>query len=225
MKRGVDSAYSTLARSDQTAETVALVALRVIVRMKRICVFCGSRTGVQEAYRQAAVNLGRLLAERGWGLVFGGGRIGLMGIVADRVMQQGGEAIGVIPKMLMQKEIAHSGLTSLRVVCTMHERKAMMAELADGFIALPGGYGTLEEFFEILTWAQLGLHRKPCGLLNVQGYFDPLLGLVEHAVNEGFVRPDHRPLIIDDQDAEQLLDRMVAYTPPETPQLLHPGEI
>lgn len=161
----------------------------------------------------------------GCALVFGGGRIGLMGIVADRVVQLGGKAIGVIPGFLQTQEIAHSELTELRVVATMHERKALMADLSDGFIALPGGYGTLEEFFEIVTWAQLGLHRKPCGLLNVRGYFDPLLRLVDQAVGEGFVRTEHRLLIIDDQDPEALMDRMLTYTAPETPQILHPDEI
>lgn len=193
--------------------------------MKRICVFCGSRTGEKPAYRMAAEDLGPLLVRHCGGLVYGGGRIGLMGLLADRVVAAGGEAIGVIPDFLMTEEIAHPGLTELRVVATMHERKAMMAELADGFIALPGGYGTLEEFFEILTWAQLGLHGKPCALLNVQGYFDPLLELVNHAVTEGFVRPRHRSLIIEDSDAETLLQRMKAYAAPEIPQVLHEDEI
>lgn len=193
--------------------------------MKRVCVFCGSRAGFDDAYRNAAEDLGNRLVQHRCGLVFGGGRIGLMGTIAERVLAEGGEVIGVIPRLLMTKEIAHSELTELRIVSTMHERKAMMADLADGFIALPGGYGTLEEFFEIVTWAQLGLHRKPCGLLNVRGYFDPLLHLVNHAVGEGFVRADHRPLIIDDTNAEGLLERMFAYTPPETQQILHPEEI
>jgi hypothetical protein len=193
--------------------------------MKRMCVFCGSRTGTDHAYRHAARDLGTRLVADGCALVFGGGRIGLMGIVADRVVQLGGKAIGVIPGFLQTQEIAHSELTELRVVATMHERKALMADLSDGFIALPGGYGTLEEFFEIVTWAQLGLHRKPCGLLNVRGYFDPLLRLVDQAVGEGFVRTEHRLLIIDDQDPEALMDRMLTYTAPETPQILHPDEI
>ncbi len=193
--------------------------------MKRICVFCGSRTGADPAFSQAAQELGGLLVDRGYGLVFGGGRVGLMGVLADRVVERGGEVIGVIPEFLSRHEIAHPGLTELRVVATMHERKALMAELADGFIALPGGYGTLEEFFEIVTWAQLGLHRKPCGLLNIRGYFDPLLHQVEQAVGDGFVRIAHRPLIIDDPTAGGLLNRMAAHTPPETVQILHPEEI
>lgn len=193
--------------------------------MKRICVFCGSRTGEAGAYRSSTEDLAHRLVQHGCGLVFGGGRVGLMGILADAVLAAGGRVIGVIPDFLLTEEIAHCSLTELRVVPSMHERKAMMAELADGFIALPGGYGTLEEFFEILTWAQLGLHRKPCALLNVHGYFDPLLRLVDHAVAEGFVRPDHRPLIIDDCSAERLLARMSDYTPPAAAQILHRDEI
>ncbi len=193
--------------------------------MKRICVFCGSRTGADHAYRHAARNLASHLVERQCALVFGGGRIGLMGILADRMIQLGGQAIGVIPGFLQTQEIAHAELTELRVVATMHERKALMADLSDGFIALPGGFGTLEEFFEIVTWAQLGLHRKPCGLLNVRGYFDPLLDLVDQAVAEGFVRPEHRALIIDKPDPDALLDRMWTYAAPETVKILHPDEI
>lgn len=193
--------------------------------MKRICVFCGSRTGMDHAYRRAAWNLASRLVERRCALVFGGGRIGLMGILADRMIQLGGQAIGVIPGFLRTQEIAHTELTELRVVATMHERKTMMADLSDGFIALPGGFGTLEEFFEIVTWAQLGLHRKPCGLLNVRGYFDSLLDLVDQAVAESFVRPDHRALIIDDPDPDVLLNRMWDYAAPATVQILHPEEI
>lgn len=193
--------------------------------MKRICVFCGSRTGNADVYRSTCEELAKTLVQHRCGLVFGGGRVGLMGILADRVLEAGGQVIGVIPAFLRTEEIAHSGLSELRVVATMHERKAMMADLADGFIALPGGYGTLEEFFEILTWAQLGLHHKPCALLNVHGYFDPLLHLVNHAVAEGFVRPEHRPLILEDSSAERLIARMSAYTPPAAPRILHPDEI
>lgn len=193
--------------------------------MKRICAFCGSRRGVRETYRAAVREFGELLARQGIGLVYGGGRIGLMGIIADAVLAGGGEVIGVIPHMLTSEEIAHRGLTELRVVATMHERKAAMAELADGFVTLPGGYGTFEEFFEIVTWAQLGLHRKPCGVLNVEGYFDPLLRLVDHAVEEGFIRTEQRSLIIDDGSAERLLRRMSRYTAPVGAPLLHPGDI
>ena len=189
--------------------------------MKRICVFCGSREGSRTRYREAARRLGALVCEHGLGLVYGGGRIGLMGLIADEVLSRGGEVIGVIPDFLAEPEVAHGGLTELRVVRTMHERKAMMAELADGFIALPGGYGTLEEFFEILTWAQLGLHDKPCALLNVAGYFDPLLALVDHALGEGFVRPHHRPLMLDDDDPERLLERMAKHRPQGIQPLLH----
>jgi uncharacterized protein (TIGR00730 family) len=145
--------------------------------------------------------------------VTGGGRVGLMGVVADSAMDAGGDVIGVIPEALAAKEVAHAGLTELRVVGSMHERKALMAELSDGFVALPGGFGTLEEFFEVLTWAQLGLHPKPCGLLNVAGYYDPLLSLLDHAVQEQFLRSAHRALVIEEKDPERLLDRLAAFRP------------
>lgn len=193
--------------------------------MKRVCVFCGSRMGADPVFRLATEQLGSCLVEQGYGLVFGGGRVGLMGVLADRVLALGGEVIGVLPEFLSQHEIAHSALSELRVVATMHERKALMAELADGFIALPGGYGTLEEFFEIVTWAQLGLHRKPCGLLNVRSYFDHLLHQVEEAVGDGFVRTTQRSLIIDDTSPAGLLQRMENYRAPESAQILHPDEI
>jgi len=182
--------------------------------VKRVCVFCGSNFGARPAYREAAEKLGTWLAERGIGLVYGGARVGLMGAVADAALAAGGEVIGVIPHSLVALEVAHEGLGDLRVVDGMHERKARMAELADAFVALPGGLGTFEEFFEVLTWAQLGFHPKPCGLLNVGGFFDPLLALVEHAVAERFVRPEHRYLIVDAADPETLLDRLAAYEPP-----------
>lgn len=182
--------------------------------MRRICVFCGSNTGRAGVYREAAVHLGRVLCARGLGLVFGGGKVGMMGTIADEVMRQGGEAIGVIPQSLVSKEIAHDGLTELRVVQSMHERKAMMAELSDGFIGLPGGWGTFEELFEVMTWAQLGLHRKPCGILNAGGYFDPLLAFLDHAMVEGFVRPEQAPMLIVDTSPEALLDRFARYEPP-----------
>ncbi len=193
--------------------------------MKRICVFCGSRTGADPVFRQATEELGSCLVEQGFGLVFGGGRVGLMGVLADRVLALGGEVIGVLPEFLSQHEIAHNGLSELRIVATMHERKALMAELADGFIALPGGYGTLEEFFEIVTWAQLGLHRKPCGLLNIRSYYTPLLHQIEDAVGDAFVRTTQRSLIIDDISPISLLQRMEAYSAPESVQILHPDEI
>src|SRR5579872_2106507 len=182
---------------------------------KRICVFCGSSTGVRPAYAQAAESLGELLAERKIGLVYGGGKVGLMGKVADAVLACGGEAIGVIPQSLMRKEIAHAGLTELKVVASMHERKALMAELADAFIALPGGFGTFEEFCEVVTWTQLGLHRKPCGIMNVDGYYDHLLGLFDHAVNERFLRPANRTIAIARAHPEELLQAMLAAELPQ----------
>src|ERR1051325_8659898 len=163
--------------------------------MQRLCVFTGSSSGARAAYAEAARELGTLLARRGIGLVYGGARVGLMGAVADAVLAAGGEAIGVIPQALVAKEVAHTGLTALHVVESMHARKAMMSDLSDGFIALPGGWGTLEELFEVLTWAQLGLHRKPTGLLNVDGYFDGLLAFLTHTVAEAFVRTDRKSVV------------------------------
>ena len=176
----------------------------------RVCVFCGSRTGERTVHADAAGALGALLAARGLGLVYGGGNIGLMGRIADAALAGGGDVTGVIPQHLLDREVAHTGLTALHVVDTMHARKALMAQLSDIFIAAPGGFGTLDELCEILTWAQLGLHRKPCGLLNVSGYFDPLLAMFDHAVQEGFLSPQHRGLIISDHDATRLLDRLSA---------------
>lgn len=183
--------------------------------MKRVAVFCGSSKGSNPVYVQAAGLLGRALVERGWGLVYGGGQIGLMGVLADAVLAAGGEVIGVIPEALALKEVAHDGLTDLRVVTSMHERKAMMAELSDAFIAMPGGFGTFEEFCEIVTWAQLGMHVKPCGLLNVNGFFDPLLALFDRGVTEGFIRPQHRALVLEDADPVQLLNCIVEWNPAE----------
>lgn len=182
--------------------------------MKRVCVFCGSRDGTRDQYVGSARGMGQALARRGIGLVYGGGGIGLMGILADAALSAGGDVIGVIPEALMAREVAHRGLTDLRVVASMHERKALMAELADAFVALPGGFGTLEEFCESLTWAQLGIHRKPCGLLNVEGFFDPLLLLFDHAVRERFVSPDHRSLVVVEEDPERLLDALSRWEPP-----------
>ena len=182
--------------------------------MKRVCVFCGSRNGTRDQYVAAARRMGEGLARRGIGLVYGGGGIGLMGVLADAAVSAGGDVIGVIPKALMAREVAHRGLPDLRVVASMHERKALMAELADAFVALPGGFGTLEEFCEALTWAQLGIHRKPCGLLNVEGFFDPLLLLFDHAVRERFVSPDHRSLVVVEEDPERLLDALSRWEPP-----------
>jgi len=183
-------------------------------RFGRICVFCGSSSGSRPAYTEAARRLGRLLAERGIGLVYGGSHLGLMGTVADAVLAAGGAVTGVIPRMLVEKEAAHRQLADLRVVGSMHERKALMAELADGFIAMPGGFGTLEEFCEMLTWAQLGVHRKPCGLLNVEGFYDPLLALLDHAVRERFLKPVNRDLLLAETVPETLLDRMARVPPP-----------
>ena len=181
--------------------------------MKRVCVFCGSSAGIRGDYSVAAQKLAAAMARRGLGLVYGGGNVGLMGMIADSMLQAGGEVIGVIPQHLVAKEVAHRGLTELRVVDTMHQRKALMNELSDAFIALPGGYGTLEEFFEILTWSQLGIHGKPSGLLNVSGYYDSLLAMLDHAVAEGFLRAPFRELVMADTDADSLLQRLAVFVP------------
>ena len=162
----------------------------------RICVFTGSRHGARSEYAEAAKRLGRELVARGYGLVYGGGKVGLMTVIADTVLELKGHVTGVIPNSLVGKEVAHLGLTALRVVDSMHERKALMAELSDGFIAMPGGIGTMEELFEVLSWAQLGLHEKPCALLNVAGYYDPLIRFLDHAVEQDFIKPKHRALLI-----------------------------
>ena len=176
--------------------------------MKRVCVFCGANAGLREDYRIAAQLLAGALTRRGLGLVYGGGNVGLMGMLADAMLQAGGTVVGVIPQRLVDKEVAHRGLTELRIVDTMHQRKAMMNELSDAFIALPGGYGTLEESFEILTWSQLGIHRKPSGLLNVLGYYDSLLAMLDHAVAEQFLLPANRKLVVAETDPELLLRRL-----------------
>jgi uncharacterized protein (TIGR00730 family) len=162
---------------------------------RRICIFTGSRRGASRKYAAAAVELAQGLVEHGFGLVYGGGNVGLMNVVANAVLQRGGHVIGVIPNALVSKEVAHTGLSELRVVNSMHERKALMAELSAGFIALPGGIGTMEEFFEVLSWAQLGIHQKPCGLLNINGYYDALIDFLDHAAAEDFVKPKHRALL------------------------------
>jgi uncharacterized protein (TIGR00730 family) len=177
-------------------------------RLERLCVFCGSSTGSHPAYFQAANQLGRELASAGVTLVFGGGRVGLMGILADSVLAAGGQVIGVIPRSLVEKEIAHASLTKLHVVESMHERKALMADLADAFVLLPGGFGSWEEFCEIVTWLQLGIHRKPCAILNVAGYYDGLLLLANHAREEGFLRPAHHAMVIVESNPEALLWRL-----------------
>ena len=183
--------------------------------LKRICVFCGSSPGRTKKYAEAAASLGRAMAERKIGLVYGGASVGLMGIIADTVLQAGGDVIGVIPESLVKYEVAHRALPDLRVVATMHERKAAMAELADGFIALPGGLGTLEEFFEVLTWAQLGDHAKPCGLLDIDGYYSHLLAMLDHAVDERFLRTEHRAMLLVETKPIAMLDRLAAYLPPK----------
>jgi uncharacterized protein (TIGR00730 family) len=188
--------------------------------MKRICVFAGSSPGSQEAYAAAARELGQALVRRQVALVYGGARVGLMGALADAVLAAGGHVTGVIPEALVAKEVAHAGLSDLRVVASMHERKAVMADLADGFIALPGGWGTLEEFFEVLTWGQLGLHRKPCGLLNVRGYFDGLLAFIDHSINERFVRRDNRSMVLVADAPDALLERFEHYVPPTVEKLI-----
>ncbi|MBI1784603.1 TIGR00730 family Rossman fold protein [Candidatus Sumerlaeota bacterium] len=182
--------------------------------MKRLCVFCGSNDGEGAAYRHSAARLGRLIAGRGLGLVYGGGGTGLMGALADAALENGGEVIGVIPRALATKELAHPGLTQTRLVETMHERKALMEELSDGFIALPGGIGTLEEICEMLTWAQLGIHRKPCALLDVEGFFVHLIAFLDHASEQKFFLPQHRRLLIVETGPEALLAEFESYQPP-----------
>jgi uncharacterized protein (TIGR00730 family) len=182
--------------------------------MRRICVYAGSNPGSDPAYAEAARALATLLAERGIGLVYGGGHVGLMGVLADTALAAGGEVIGVMPQALIDREIGHDGLTELRVVGSMHERKALMAELSDAFVAVPGGIGTLEELIEVYTWSQLGLHRKPCGVLNVQGYYDHLAAFLDHAVTAGFLRPQHRAVLSVAQDPAELLDGLARWEPP-----------
>jgi len=175
--------------------------------MKRICVFCGSNAGARSEYAEAARALATVLAERKLGIVYGGGNVGLMGVIADAVLERGGHVTGVIPDALVSQEVAHRGLSELRVVQSMHERKAVMADLSDGFIAMPGGIGTMEEFFEVLSWAQLGLHNKPCGLLNIGEYYDHLIRFMNHAVDQEFLKPKHRALLIVEEEPSRLLDR------------------
>ncbi len=181
--------------------------------MKNICVFTGSNPGIRPEYKQAAQALGQQMAARGLGLVYGGASVGLMGTIAEAVLAGGGEVTGVIPRSLFRREIGHRGLTHLHEVDSMHERKALMADLADGFIALPGGYGTFDELFEIITWAQIGLHTKPIGLLDVMGYFTPLLALITHAATEGFIPPMHANIVIHEESPAVLLDRLAVYQP------------
>jgi uncharacterized protein (TIGR00730 family) len=181
--------------------------------VRRACIFCGSSPGARPQYTEATEDLGQLLVKNGITLVYGGASVGLMGRLADTVLSEGGEAIGVIPRALVEREIAHLGLTDLHVVDSMHERKTLMAELSDAFIALPGGLGTLDELFEIYTWAQLGMHRKPCGLLNVEGYYRHVADFLDHAVAERFVRDEHRDMLIVEEDAATMLDRLQGFDP------------
>jgi len=181
--------------------------------LRRLCVFCGSSPGASPTYGEAAEELGRVLVEEGIGLVYGGGKVGLMGRLADAVLAEGGEAIGVLPEALMANEIGHPGLEDLRVVGSMHERKALMADLSDGFVALPGGLGTVEELFEVYTWAQLGLHLKPCALLDVDGYYEGIASFLAHAVNERFLREDHRAMLIVEREPRALVERLRRFEP------------
>ncbi len=182
--------------------------------MNRLAVFCGSKDGASPVFREAAGTLGQALAARGIGLVYGGSRVGTMGAVADATLAAQGQAIGVLPHFLQEKELAHPGLTELHLVHSMHERKAKMSELADGFIILPGGPGTMEEFFEVFTWAQLGLHEKPCGVLNIEGYYDPLIALFDTMERQGFLIPEHRAMLIVESDPDRLLERFATYEAP-----------
>ncbi|MBK4998567.1 TIGR00730 family Rossman fold protein [Pseudomonas sp. S31] len=186
--------------------------------VRSVCVFCGASIGANPAYRDAAVALGQAIARRGLTLVYGGGAVGLMGTVADAAMAAGGEVVGIIPQSLMDAEIGHKGLTRLEVVDGMHARKARMAELSDAFIALPGGLGTLEELFEVWTWGQLGYHAKPLGLLDVNGFYEKLGGFLDHIVEEGFVRPPHRAMLLLEQQADALLDGMDSFVAPVAPK-------
>lgn len=192
---------------------------------RRLCVFCGSRTGTNHAHVEAAEKLGKLFLKENIGLVFGGGQIGLMGVISNTILKGGGEAIGVIPSGLAKKEVAHEQVSELHVVNSMHERKATMAGLTDGFIAMPGGLGTLEEIAEVLTWSQLGIHQKPCGLLNVDGFYDAFLDFLDHATGNGFLHTEQRQLIISEEAPEALLKRMKAYEPPAQTRWLTKREI
>lgn len=191
--------------------------------MHRLCVFCGSSTGGNPAFAEHTRQMGRVLATRGIDVVYGGGNVGLMGVLADSVLEAGGRITGVIPHALVARELAHQGLTALHVVDSMHERKALMAELADAFLALPGGFGTLEEFAEAVTWTQLGLQAKPCGLLNVAGFYDGLLAFLAHALQQEFLRPTHSQIVVADADPVALLDRLSHWSPPAVTRWLSAG--
>lgn len=181
--------------------------------MKYISIFCGSSSGTQSIYTEQATFLGQTVADRGYSIVYGGAHVGLMGAIADGALSRGGEVIGVIPQFLKQKELEHKGLTTIHIVDTMHERKSKMHDLSDAVIALPGGYGTMEELFEMLTWAQLALHKKPVGLLNVDGFYDSLIALSKQMIDKGFLKEDYRDLLLVDNDINRLLDKMEAFVP------------
>jgi uncharacterized protein (TIGR00730 family) len=193
--------------------------------IRSLCVYCGSNTGADPEFASATRAMAALLAGRGIRVVYGGGAVGLMGVLADAALAAGGEVVGVIPQALMDREIGHTGLTELHVVGSMHERKALMAELADGFVALPGGVGTLEELVEVYTWSQLGLHRKPLGLLNVSGYYDGLAAFLDHAVREQFLRPEHRAVLVVESEPEALLERLEHAEPPRLVKWLNPSGV
>src|SRR3954470_16244857 len=192
--------------------------------MLSVCVFCGSNAGARDDYSEAARQVGRALATYGLTLVYGGAAVGLMGTLADAALDAGGRVVGVMPRALVERELAHSGLTELHEVSSMHERKAMMADRSDAFLALPGGAGTLEELFEVWTWAQLGHHQKPVGLLNVDSFFDALLAFLDHQVSERFIRAEHRAMLIVESDPDHLLERFANYRPPMVEKWIRPGE-
>ena len=192
--------------------------------IRRICVFCGSSAGEDPRYLEAASDMGRLMAERDVELVYGGSRVGMMGRLADTVLEEGGRVTGVIPRALVDREVAHRELQDLRIVASMHERKAQMEELADAFVALPGGLGTREEFCEVLTWSQLGLHRKPCGILDVGGYYQPLIRFLDHMVREGFLGTNARSMVLLESSPARLLERMGGYRAPPVPRWIEEGE-
>ena len=220
VRGGTASAIASTARCDlHDGPTIYAQAVQ------RICVFCGSSPGARPAYAEATAELARLLVADGIGVVYGGGGVGLMGVLGDTVLAEGGEAIGVIPQALVDREIGHPGLADLRVVGSMHERKALMADLSDAFVALPGGLGTLEELFEVYTWSQLGLHDKPCGLLDVDGYYAGIAEFLEHAVRERFVREEHRAMLMVERDPRTLIDRLRGYEPQSVqPKWIDRGE-
>jgi len=192
--------------------------------MESLCVFCGSASGSRPAYASVAAQLGHLMAERKIQLIYGGGKVGMMGALADAVLKAGGEVIGVIPGALVERELAHHDVTDLIIVDSMHQRKAKMSDLSDGFLALPGGYGTLEELFEVITWAQLGFHAKPCGLLNIEGFFDPLLAMLDQAADQAFMSAENRRLLLTSTDPSEILQNLIDAHPVENPRWIDRSE-